>query len=110
MPQKRKGGNLHKVSRKDRRSRQRRKIESSEIRSQRLEANAHRNAQQRADENDDARSQRLKADAQRHAQQRADENDDTRSQRLKADAQETCSDKEPSQTIESPHCANCQRP
>ncbi|XP_071580111.1 uncharacterized protein [Temnothorax nylanderi] len=64
-----------------------RKIENSEKRSQRLEADAQRHAQQRVNENDDARSQRLKADAQRHAQQRVNENDDARSQRLKADAQ-----------------------
>ncbi|KMQ88034.1 hypothetical protein RF55_12551 [Lasius niger] len=87
MPQKRKGGNLNIVSREGRRSQKRRKIESLEERSQRLEDNAQRCAQQRADENNDARSQRLKADAQRHAQQRVNENDDARTKRLEADAQ-----------------------
>ncbi|KMQ84001.1 hypothetical protein RF55_18620 [Lasius niger] len=87
MPQKRKGGNLYKLSFEGKRSRQRRKIESSEERSQRLEANTQRNSQHRTDENNNARTQRLEADAQRHAQHRANENDDSRNKRLEADAQ-----------------------
>lgn len=53
MPQKRKYGNLNKISGDGRRSRQRQKIESSEERSQRFEADAQRHVQQRANENDD---------------------------------------------------------
>ncbi|KMQ87777.1 hypothetical protein RF55_12854 [Lasius niger] len=87
MPQKRKGRNLYKITSESKRSRQRREIESSEERSERLEADVQRHAQQRANENDESRSQRLEADAQRHAQQRANEIDESRSQRLEADAQ-----------------------
>ncbi|XP_071574288.1 uncharacterized protein [Temnothorax nylanderi] len=75
------------MSRESSRSRHRRKNESWEERTERLEADAQRHAQQRADENDETRSQRLEANAQRNAQQRAEENDETRYQRLKANAQ-----------------------
>src|SRR5580765_4521891 len=87
MPKKRKGGNLNIMTREGRRLQKRRKIESLEERSQRLEADAQRHAQQRVNENDEARFQRLEADAQRHAQQRVNENDEARFQRLEADAQ-----------------------
>src|SRR5580765_58754 len=87
MPKKRKGGNLNIMTREGRRLQKRRKIESLEERSQRLEADAQRHAQQRVNENDEARFQRLEADAQRHAQQRVNENDEARFQRLEANAQ-----------------------
>ncbi|XP_029670961.1 uncharacterized protein LOC115240129 [Formica exsecta] len=87
MPKKKKGGNLYKVSNEGRRSRQRKKIQTVEERSKRLEDNAQRHAQKRVNENDDVRSLRLEDDAQRHVHKRRCGNDDARSQRLEDDAQ-----------------------
>lgn len=87
MPKKRKGGNLNKDSSECKRSRQRRKIEITEKRFLRNEADAQRCEQQRADENANARLQRRAADAQRHARRRAGKNNDARLIRLEADAE-----------------------